>query len=233
VPNTPALKQTVRLITLPVCALLSVLASTVHGQDARQINASERPADYSIKVTAYFDSATLADFGDRIKGYLELRTRLDSGVPRLRVTIDPDEISKAEDVLGDRIRVARAAAKQGDIFARPFQDQVGRMLVVEVDEKTLAVIMGDNPGEFSFKVNGTYPKHKSVSTVPANLLQLLPALEDDVEYRFVGRRLILRDTKANIIIDEIPFALTCHDCGKGSIWSRLKKWTVGPRPHAD
>src|SRR5688572_25812028 len=119
-----------RLITLFVFALPCFLASTVHGQNARQADASERAADYSIKVTAYFDSATLADFGDRIKGYLELRTRLNSGVATLRVTIDPDEISKAEDLLGDRIRVARAAAKQGDIFARPFQDQVGRMLVV-------------------------------------------------------------------------------------------------------
>src|SRR5688572_18197700 len=118
-----------------------------------------------MEVTAYFDSATLADFGYRVKGYLQLRTRVDGGVLTLPVTVNPDELSKAEDVLGQKIRIARAAAKQGDIFAKPFQDQVGRMLVVEVDEKTLAVIMGDNPGEFSFKVNGTYPKHKSVSTV--------------------------------------------------------------------
>lgn len=217
------------VITLFIYAVLCFPASAVYAQDARQPDTSERSPDYSIKVTAYFDSATLADFGERIKGYLELRTRLDGGVPTLRVTIDPDEITKSEDVLGNRIRVARAAAKQGDIFAKPFQDQVGRMLVVEVDEKTLAVIMGDNPGEFSFKVNGTYPKHKSVSTIPATLLQLLPALEDDVEYRFVGRHLILRDTRANIIIDEIPFALTCRDCDKRGLWSRLKKWTVEPR----
>ena len=205
---------------LCICALTCIPASTVHGQDASKADTTQRPADYKIKVTAYFDSATLADFGERIKGYLELRTKVGNDAPILRVTIDPDEITKAENVLGDRIRVARVAAKQGDIFAKPFQDQVGRMLIVEVDEKTLAVIMGDNPGEFSFKVNGTYPKHKPVSTVPANLLQLLPALDDDVEYRFVGRHLILRDTRANIIIDEIPFALTCRDC---------KKWVVEPR----
>ena len=231
--NPSTLKQSLRLITLFISVLLCIPASIVHGQSAQQTDTSDRSADYKIEVTAYFDSATLADFGERIKGYLQLRTRLDGGGPTLRVTIDPDEITKAEDVLGNKIRVARAAAKQGDIFAKPFQDQVGRMLVVEVDEKTLAVIMGDNPGEFSFKVNGTYPKHKSVSTVPANLLQLLPALEDDVEYRFVGRRLILRDTRANIIIDEIPFALTCSDCDNGGIWSRLKRWTVKSRHERD
>jgi hypothetical protein len=40
----------------------------------------------------------------------------------------------------------------------------------------------------------------------------MPALADGVEYRFVGRHLILHDTIANIIIDEIPFALRCKDC---------------------
>jgi hypothetical protein len=217
---------------LLILALISILTTAVHSQNADQTDTASKSPDYKIEVTAYFEPATLADFGQRLKGYLQLRTRLDGAAPTLRVTIDPDEITKAEDVLGNKIRVARAAAKQGDIFAKPFQDQAGRMLMVEVDEKTLAVIMGDNPGEFSFKVNGSYPKHKSVSTMPANLLQLLPALEDDVEYRFVGRRLILRDTKANIIIDEIPFALTCSDCD-GSIWSRLKKWTVKSRREED
>jgi hypothetical protein len=61
---------------------------------------------------------------------------------------------KAEKALGKRIRAARAAARQGDIFAKLLQNQIGKMLIVEVDEKTLAVIMGDNPGEFRFTLNG-------------------------------------------------------------------------------
>ena len=194
-----------------LCGLLSLLAPTAYAQSTDSPKTSAPVPDYSIKVTAYFDSATLADFGDRVKGYLELRTSLDTQFPTLRVTIDADEIEKAEETLGKRVRAARAAAKQGDIFAKPLQDQMGRMLVVEVDEKTLAVIMGDNPGEFSFKVN-EHPKHESLSTTPANLLELMPALADGVEYRFVGRNLILRDVKANIIIDKIPFALRCMDC---------------------
>ena len=205
-------------ITVGLCLLQFLLTSAAYAQVTPP--APEPPPDYSIKVTGYFDSETLADFGERVKGYVELRTRLDGAVPTLRVTLDADEIEAAEEALAKRIRAARASARHGDIFAQPFQAQLGRMLVVEVDEKTLAVIMGDNPGEFSFKLNGTYPRHKAIATMPANLLQLLPALEDGVEFRFIGRHLILRDTKANIIIDDIPFALTCTDC---------KRWTVEPR----
>jgi hypothetical protein len=38
------------------------------------------------------------------------------------------------------------------------------------------------------------------------VLLALPELKEGVEYRFVGRTLILRDTKANIIVDTLPNA---------------------------
>jgi hypothetical protein len=37
--------------------------------------------------------------------------------------------------------------------------------------------------------------------VPPNVLQALPKLPLDIEYRFVGKHLILRDARANLIID--------------------------------
>jgi hypothetical protein len=36
------------------------------------------------------------------------------------------------------------------------------------------------------------------------LLDVLPRLPEELEYRFVGRDLILRDVKANLIVDFIP-----------------------------
>ena len=54
------------------------------------------------------------------------------------------------------------------------------------------------------RVNADYPLRAPVSTVPASVLLVLPVLPDDVlEYRFVGRDLILRDTEANLIVDYI------------------------------
>ena len=37
--------------------------------------------------------------------------------------------------------------------------------------------------------------------MPPNVLAALPPLPKDIDYRFVGKNLILRDTRANLIID--------------------------------
>ena len=57
------------------------------------------------------------------------------------------------------------------------------------------------------KVNAKYPRRAPLPTVPPNLLARLPQLPEDVEYRIVGKDLILRDVDANIIVDFIrtPF----------------------------
>ena len=199
-----------------LCALiLAVLIATA--ADAQTTTAGQDPPNYRIRILAYFDSETLADFTRRVRGYVELRTSVGTGLPALKVTTDVAEIEQAENLLARKIREARETAKRGELFARPIEGQIKKMLAVEVDENTLASIKDDNPGEFSFKLNGAYPKHRPLSTVPPNLLQLLPELPDGVEYRFIGRHLILRDMQANIIIDEIPFAISCRDC---------RKWTA-------
>jgi hypothetical protein len=43
-----------------------------------------------------------------------------------------------------------------------------------------------------------------VSTVPPNVLAALPSLPDDVQYRFLGRHLVLHGTRANVILDPDP-----------------------------
>ncbi len=53
-------------------------------------------------------------------------------------------------------------------------------------------------------VNATYPKSAPLSTVPPTLLFKLPKLPQELEYRFVGRNLVLLDTEANLIADYLP-----------------------------
>jgi hypothetical protein len=50
------------------------------------------------------------------------------------------------------------------------------------------------------------------STVPGTILAALPTLPDGVEYRFLGRHLILFDVRAGVILDRIPYAIQCVDC---------------------
>jgi hypothetical protein len=63
------------------------------------------------------------------------------------------------------------------------------------------------PAAVNLKVNSKYPSSVSLSTVPADLLTILPQLPSEVDYRFVHRHLILRSVKANLILDFIPGAL--------------------------
>jgi hypothetical protein len=51
------------------------------------------------------------------------------------------------------------------------------------------------------KVNARYPADAPLPTVPPNLLANLPQLPEDLEYRIIGRDLILRDVHANLIVD--------------------------------
>jgi hypothetical protein len=167
--------------------------------------------DFRVIVQGTFDPETLAEFNRRIDAYAALRARLEEGLPPLVVTENADAIERFEHRLAERIRHGRAE-RRGQIFAPSMVRQVRQMLVVRANAQTIAAIMDDGPHEFDVDVNDTYSKRRPLATMPPNILLTLPDLPPDIEYRFVGRHLILRDARANIIIDEIPYAIQCQDC---------------------
>jgi hypothetical protein len=57
------------------------------------------------------------------------------------------------------------------------------------------------------RINHAYPEHVPLQSTPPTLLQNLPRLPPDIEYRIVGHDLTLLDAKANLIIDLIPNAI--------------------------
>ena len=150
-----------------------------------------------------------ADFTARMSAYEALRRKLEQGLARLEVTANPLEILRAENLLAERIREARAGARRGSIFSQPIRAAFKRALNGEVGPGPCEAIRDDNPGEFAWRINGTYPKSQPVSTVPPGMLAALPELPADVYYRFLGRDLVLHDTRANVILDEIDDAITC------------------------
>ena len=156
------------------------------------------------------------DFNTRVWAYFNLRGTLEKGLIALTITDDPAQIEKAESDLAGKLRVARPEARQGEFFTPAIEREFKKALIFEMSASTWAAIMDGNPGEFPHEVNGIYKRSKSVSTVPPNILALLPALPDDIQYRFVGRHLILHDTRANVIIDRIPYAIRCADCEDSS-----------------
>ena len=171
-----------------------------------QTSAAPTP-DFKVQVWGYI----VADFTARIDRYMDLRAMLEQGLPPLRVTDDPAEILAAESALAERIREARSGARRGDLFTPDIRAEFRRVLLLEMDAPTRAAIMDENPGAFSHRINGTYPKERPVSTVPATVLALLPRLPDDIQYRFLGPHLVLHDTRANVILDRLACAIRCDD----------------------
>jgi hypothetical protein len=57
------------------------------------------------------------------------------------------------------------------------------------------------PGTVPFKVNAKYPESQPLPSVPANLLLTLPALPAPLEYRIVGKHLLILDMAADLVVD--------------------------------
>jgi hypothetical protein len=156
--------------------------------------------------------ALIAEFGTRVNAYVELRDRLDEGAARLTETATPEQIVTAEQVLAARIRTAREPARRGEIFTPGIERRFRALLNPELDGRrgrnTRGILMDENPGPMPFTVNGPYPKDEPLATIPPNVLATLPPLPDAMEYRFVSRHLILRDARANLVVDFIPNAIS-------------------------
>jgi hypothetical protein len=67
--------------------------------------------------------------------------------------------------------------------------------------------MEENPRNIRLAVNARYPDSIPYSTTPAPILLLLPTLPEELEYRFVGDRLVLLDIHAGTVVDYIDHAL--------------------------
>ena len=174
------------------------------------LQAPQKPQDPDIPVfRVQIWGDVLTDFNTRVQSYFNLRSEMEKGLPAVTATDDPAEIRKAVLALAERIRVARAGARQGDIFTPTISDEFKKALVREMSASTWVDVMDDNPGEFRAEINGSYPETKTLSTVPPNILAALPGLPQDIQYRFLGRHLILFDVRASVIIDSIPFAIRC------------------------
>ena len=115
-------------------------------------------------------------------------------------------------LLADRIREARKGAARGDLFgdAAPLfrtvlsKDQAARSRVERKDA------LEEVPARKQPAVNAEYPTEAALATVPPLLLKRLPPVPEGLEYRFMERDLILRDTHANLIVDVLPDVLPPH-----------------------
>ena len=157
------------------------------------------------------DAVVLADFKARIDNYMKMHDKVEKGSAEQEETNDPAKIRDAQVKLAERIRAARSNARPGDIFSPEIRTAFRRLMYPETTgpggRATKAEMKEDAPAKVPLKVNATYPEGKPLPTVPPNILENLPQLPEDLEYRIIDKHLILRDVDANLIIDYIPNAI--------------------------
>ena len=172
---------------------------------------SSAEADFHLTVLGHFAAETLAAFARNTQAYADRRAKLEMGLPPLQVTPNADDIARFEHRLAERIRRGRSSHRY-QVFTRTMGEEIKQLLKAHADPATVELVLDDGPVEFDVDVNDSYSKRRSLATMPPSILLLLPDLPTDVQYRFAGRHLLLLDIRANMIIDEIPFALPCDGC---------------------
>ena len=147
----------------------------------------------------------LRSFEARVHEYVTLHREIEQKLPKLGREATPEEIDKNQRELGVLMRSARADAKQGEFFTPDVQEFLAglfdRVFRGVNGKNLLGSIMDENPGLAKISVNERYPDDVPLSTMPPEILDALPELEEDMEYRFIGRRLALIDSHAHLIAD--------------------------------
>ena len=172
---------------------------------------SQEPDAGRFRVQIWGDLS--AEFHARVRTYADLRAELERGLPPLQVTDDTAAILGRTRALAARLRKARKDAKAGDIFTPDVRDAFRTALQSQVDAGTCAAVFEENPGSITVPINGRYPTHAPLSTMPPNVLAILPPLPVDIEYRFAARELLLLDTRAGVVVDRMTSAVLCRQGG--------------------
>lgn len=151
-------------------------------------------------------------FADRVRAYVTLQKALEGSLSAQRVTPDLEQIAGRQEALEGRIAAARRDARQGDIFT---PEVTAHFLTIIRDafkgpdarNMRRTIQEGDPEQATVLRVNVPYPEEIPLGTMPPMLLRRLPALPAELAYRVIGRALVLKDVKTNLIVDFIPDAL--------------------------
>jgi hypothetical protein len=159
------------------------------------------------KVASIPENPTFGDFSQRLAQYLKLRKAL----PQERTTRRQEEIVDRRHAVAQSILELRTGAKQGDIFTPEISEQFLRVIRGTLQGSSASNVrktirQGEPVEGVHLTVNGAYPEHLPLTTVPPTLLLRLPLLPEKLAYRIVGHDFVLEDTEARLVVDLIPGA---------------------------
>ena len=207
-----------RVYTVLVAAILLGVAareatpSAAPRQQSGRAAASPRTAARSGQnVNA--DAAALKEFQDRLQKYLDLRQRLADKLKPLSPTASAAKLASAQESLAAALRNVRKDAKPGDLISPRVADHIQRTVAEYFrgkDGPTKRAVFEEVPDGIRPVINRTMPDNAALATVPPVLLNNLPPLPDNLQYRFAGRHIVLLDGDTRLMMDYILNALPPH-----------------------
>ena len=155
------------------------------------------------------DDAQLAllHFKASIHQHVQLHRRIEQQLPPFRAHSDMQDVIELTDAMASELQTARANAREGDIFtpevAALLRTRVADALAARgfLPEEMVAATLEEADGDAALPVvNGRFPWRRGAAMWPC-VLDALPRLPHELEYRFVGRDLVLVDTHADLVVD--------------------------------
>jgi hypothetical protein len=152
------------------------------------------------------DAAVIQNFQDRVAAYLRLRKSAEAALaPLKKPTESQARIEHHKGKLRNAIVDRRRDAVQGDVFTPAISAEFRRLIQLAYQADGGHIRQSLHSSEpatrtLHVRINERYPT-APLQTMPPSLLLNLPPLPPELEYRLVGRDLILRDIGANLIVD--------------------------------
>lgn len=174
------------------------------------VDASTGHAALSMTQKVNAGAAALQTFQQRLDAYLQLRMQLAERLAPLTSTPSADELAGRQAALAKALQTARAAATRGDLVPEPVARQIAATVLDDFKRRTALeekATFAEVPAAGQPAINQTYPADAALPTVPPLLLQNLPRLPDNLQYRFYGRHLLILDGDVQIIVDYIANVL--------------------------
>lgn len=184
------------IVAVAIIAILA-LGAPPSSMDKRSSNLSDK------------EVAAVKDFQVRVQHYADLHKQLEVNIGTLGQNATPEEIDAHRTQLRAAIKTARVGAKRGDMFTPGMEALIRRVCNTKVrdaddGDEVKNTIMDENVKMPAVTVNEHYPDGVPMTTMPSQLLDTLPKLPEYMEYHFVGKKLVLVDSAAGVVVDYTP-----------------------------
>jgi hypothetical protein len=207
-------------VVLAVPLLFGTYACNSSSESQARPAPQAKPATRTTAATGVTPTLMLTDAEQQVKksferradDYAVLHQTLEGNIADLPDQATPEQMESHRREMAVMIQKERSNAKSGEFFTPDTVALLKRILGTTLagagGNANKESLMDENPGALpNVGVNDHYPDGTPVATMPIELLEQFPTLPEKLEYRFLGKRLVLVDSGAAIVLDITPNVL--------------------------